>query len=155
MRWFFIDRLVSIEKGVRALALKNIALGEEYLHDLYPGFPYLPNSLVIESMAQTGGVLVGHALDFKYPIVLAKIESASFDGFARPGDQLQICAVLNEMKEGVCRVEGTVSVGARRFASARLMFVRYGGPVEREDNFVFHGSLLSFLNLNGDVSDGG
>jgi len=155
MRWFFIDRLVSIEKGKRASALKNIALGEEYLHDLYPGFPFMPNSLVIEAMAQTGGVLVGHALDFKYPVFLAKVESASFDGFALPGDRLEIGAVFKEMKEGVCRVEGTVTVAGRDFASARLMFVQFGDPVAPEENFVFHRGLLSFLDQNGVLSDGG
>ena len=149
MRWFFIDRLTYIEKGRRASALKNITIGEEYLHDLYPGFPIMPNSLVIESMAQTGGILIGHAFDFRYPVVLAKVDAVAFDGFSRPGDQLEIEVVLKGSREGVFRVEGTVTIAGRRFASGKLMFVNYGGPVARGENFVFNEGFLSFLNLNG------
>jgi len=155
MRWFFIDRLTLIEKGRRVSALKNVALGEDYLHDIYPGFPVLPNSLVIESMAQAGGMLIGHVLDFRYPLILAKVASVTFNGFARPGDTLEIEAVLQDEREGIFRVEGAVTIDGRPFASGRLIFARYGGPVDRNENFVFNRTLLSYLDINGVVGRDG
>lgn len=155
MRWFFIDRLICLERGRRASALKNIALGEEYLHDIYPGFPIMPNSLVIESMAQTGGILIGHAHDFMYPLILAKVESVAFNGFARPGDTLEIDVVLRGERAGVFRVEGAVTIAGRPFASGKLIFARYGEPVDRDDNFVFDRAFLSYLDINGMVHHDG
>ena len=55
MRWFWIDRFTEFESGQRAVAIKNVALSEEQLDDHLPGFPVMPNSLIIEGMAQTGG----------------------------------------------------------------------------------------------------
>ena len=57
MRWFWIDRFIEFE-AARAKAIKNISLGEEHLHDHFPGYPVMPNTLIVEGMAQTGGLLV-------------------------------------------------------------------------------------------------
>ena len=58
MRWYWIDRFVEFESGRYAKAIKNISLAEDHLHDHFPYYPMIPNSLVIEGMAQTGGLLV-------------------------------------------------------------------------------------------------
>ena len=57
MRWFWIDRYVEFEAGVHATAIKAVTLAEEHLHDHFPGFPVMPNSLILEGLAQTGGLL--------------------------------------------------------------------------------------------------
>ena len=59
MRWIWIDRFESFELNVAAVAVKNVSLAEDHLHDHFPGFPVMPASLMIEGMAQTAGILVG------------------------------------------------------------------------------------------------
>ena len=73
MRWFWIDRFIEFESGQRATAVKNVTLAEEHLHDHFPGFPVMPGSLMIEGMAQTGGILLGETHQFEHIVILAKI----------------------------------------------------------------------------------
>jgi len=67
MRWYWIDKFLEFESGSRAKAVKNVSLSEEHLHDHFPGFPVMPASLMIEGMAQTGGILLGEVNDFSTP----------------------------------------------------------------------------------------
>ena len=59
MRWIWIDRFVEFVDGSHAKAIKNVSLSEDHLHDHFPGFPVMPQSLMLEGMAQTGGILLG------------------------------------------------------------------------------------------------
>src|ERR1041385_3006087 len=94
MRWFWIDKFVEFERGKRAVALKNVSIVEEELDQYHPGFPVFPNSLVIEGMAQTAGLLIGEVSGFEARVVLAKIGKAIFHRHAFPGDQLRYTAVI-------------------------------------------------------------
>ena len=80
MRWFLIDRFIEFQSGRRAKAIKNVTLAEEYLHDHFPGYLVLPNSLVIEGMGQTAMFLACEAIGYSQLILLAKVASARFDG---------------------------------------------------------------------------
>src|SRR6516162_8604728 len=88
MRWIWIDKFLEFRSGQFARAVKNLTLAEEHLHDHFPGYPVMPASLIIEGLAQTGGILVGEARDFAEKVVLAKIPRAEFHGVACAGDQL-------------------------------------------------------------------
>ena len=59
MRWMWIDTVVAYEPGRRMVAVKNVSLAEEHLHDHFPDQPVMPASLMVEGMAQTAGILVG------------------------------------------------------------------------------------------------
>ena len=61
MRWIWIDKFLEFRSGQFARAIKNLTLAEEHLHDHFPGYPVMPASLIIEGLAQTGGILVGEA----------------------------------------------------------------------------------------------
>src|SRR4051812_31658678 len=61
MRWIWIDKFLEFRSGQFARAIKNLTLAEEHLHDHYPGYPVMPASLIIEGLAQTGGILGGEA----------------------------------------------------------------------------------------------
>ena len=84
MRWIWIDKFVEFTPGTSATAMKNVSLAEEHLHDLYPAFPIMPHSLIIEGMAQTAGILVGEARNFSEKVILAKIGRATFHRLVRP-----------------------------------------------------------------------
>ncbi len=114
MRWIWIDRFVKFEPGKTAQAVKNISLSEEHLHDHFPGYPVMPAALIIEGMAQTAGILVCEANDFKEKVILAKITKAVFDGLAVPGDTLLFTANIEQINEQFAVASGEVSVSSPR-----------------------------------------
>ena len=149
MRWILIDRILKIDKGRSLQALKNISLGEDYLQDHFPGFPIMPNSLIIEALAQSGGILVGHLHNFKDKIILAKIEKAEFPKMVRPGDQLILEVEIIEEREEGCRVEGKGKVNEVEVARVKFMFITLtseNGSWPKE-NFVFNPKFLSLFEL--------
>lgn len=95
MRWIWIDKFTEFESKRRAVAIKNLTLAEEHLHDHFPGYPIMPASLITEGMAQTAGILVGEAHAFREKVILAKIRKAIFHGYAVPGDQLRYEATID------------------------------------------------------------
>ncbi len=150
MRWFLIDKFVELEKGKRAKAVKNISLSEDHLHDHFPGFPIMPPSLMVESMAQTGGILAGYTKDFEENVILAKIPKVEFFEFVRPGDQLVLEAELVEIRDEGSTVHAWGSVEGKRVLEGEIMFFHVNeknaeGP---DFKFVFTDELLTALNLN-------
>jgi 3-hydroxyacyl-[acyl-carrier-protein] dehydratase len=144
MRWIWIDRFLEFEPGKRALAVKNISLAEEHLHDHWEGYPVMPTSLMIEGMAQTGGILIGQACDFTHDVVLAKITRAEFDGLAVPGDQLTYEAVIENLAPEASSVKGVVRKNGQEFGRIDLMFSHANNSlsgVELPQGFVFTGSF--------------
>ena len=99
MRWFWIDRFTEFVRGRKATAVKSVSLAEEHLHDHFPGAALMPTTLIIEGMAQTGGILAADALAFKKQVVLAKVASAEFLFDVVPGDTLEYRAELIESGE--------------------------------------------------------
>lgn len=110
MRWWWIDKFTAFESGKRAETVKCISLAEEQIDDYLPGYPVMPHSLVIEGLAQTGGLLVGQLSDFRRSVVLAKIAKAKFHRSPIPGDQLRYTAVLERIQPDGALVCCTVDV---------------------------------------------
>ena len=98
MRWFWIDRFNEFVRGKHATAVKNVSLAEEHLHDHFPGAALMPNSLIVEGIAQTAGLLVAEALEFGRRVVLAKVAKAEFQYDAVPGDTLLFRATILDLK---------------------------------------------------------
>ncbi|QDV24157.1 3-hydroxyacyl-ACP dehydratase FabZ family protein [Aureliella helgolandensis] len=122
MRWFWIDRFEKFVSGEEAVTLKNVTLAEEPLDDYLPGFPHYPHSLIIEGMAQTGGLLLSQMEDFQQRVVLAKVSKAEFHLPAQPGDQLRLTARLASTHSDGAIVEGTVDIGDVRQADLEMTF---------------------------------
>ena len=122
MRWFWVDRFEEFVRGRRAVAVKNVSLAEEHLHDHFPGLPLMPNSLVVEGMAQTAGLLVADALDFARRVVLAKVAAAEFHFDALPGDSLRFDAEVLDLKPTGSLAKVVSTVGDRRQGEAELFF---------------------------------
>ncbi|HMP77982.1 MAG TPA: 3-hydroxyacyl-ACP dehydratase FabZ family protein [Pirellulaceae bacterium] len=122
MRWFWIDRFTEFVSGQYATAVKNVTLAEEAVDEYVPSWPYLPASLVIEGMAQTGGLLVGQLSDFRQRVVLGKINRCQFHGQAFPGDTLHFRAQLTSLQANGAFVSGTVEKCGKPFCELELMF---------------------------------
>ena len=149
MRWIWIDKFIEFESGKRAVAVKNITLAEDHLHDHFPGYPIMPPSLIIEGMAQTAGILVGEARDFQEKVILAKIRRASFDGIALPGSQLRYEAQIESLTDQAALTTGTVYCDDQPFGRIDLMFSHIDRNVSGlnfpKENFVFTEDFKSLL----------
>lgn len=131
------------------MAIKNVSLAEEHLHDLYPAFPIVPHSLMIEGMAQTAGILVGEARNFSEKVILAKIGKATFHRLVRPGDTITYDAVIEQLNETGASIAGKVTVDDDLVADIELMFSHIdqnmGGQKFPEHNFVFTEQFTDLL----------
>ncbi len=153
MRWIWIDKFVEFKPKESAIAIKNVSLAEEHLHDLYPAFPIMPNSLIIEGMAQTSGILVGEARNFQEKVILAKIGKARFHRLVRPGDTLYYFARIEQLNETGASITGLVRTGldaaAPLVAEIDLMFSHIdknlAGTAFPEHNFVFTDQFKDLL----------
>jgi 3-hydroxyacyl-[acyl-carrier-protein] dehydratase len=152
MRWIWIDRFVEFKSGELARAIKNVTLAEDHLHDHFPGFPVMPTSLMIEGMAQTGGILLGETSQFENVVILAKIPKVEFHGWATPGDTLTYTAKLLDKRDDGGLTECTAHVGDRLVAEAEILFAHVssdaaGGQKIDQKNFVFTMRLLGVMDV--------
>lgn len=122
MRWFWIDRFSEFQSGSHAKAIKNVTLAEEHLHDHQPGYPVMPASLILEGLAQTGGLLLGEQRQFSRMVILAKVPRMTFHGTAGPGDTLVYSAKLVDSRDEGGMVEVTAHVGERLVAEGEIVF---------------------------------
>lgn len=122
MRWFWIDRFDEFIRGRHATAVKNVSLAEEHMHDHFPGAALMPNSLVVEGMAQTAGLLVADAIEFNRRVVLAKVAAAEFHFDAVPGDTIRFHAEVLDVKPAGSLAKVRTTVGDRVQGEAELFF---------------------------------
>ena len=141
MRWIWIDKFLEFNSGKNAVALKNVSLAEEHVHDNVPGFPMMPECLMIEAMAQTAGILCGEARNFEEKVVLAKVKKAVFFHYVRPGDTITIHAEMESIAPEAASTAGKIMRGDTLIAEISLMFSHIdnnlGGLEFPEENFVF------------------
>lgn len=122
MRWFWIDRFTEFVSGESARAVKNVSLSEEPVDEYAPGRTFFPSSLIIEGLAQTGGLLLGQMNDFKDRVVLAKISNSKFYCEAYPGDTLSYHVELQNQDGIGAMVKGTSHIGDKLQGEIELMF---------------------------------
>jgi len=155
MRWIWIDKFVEFQSGRHAVALKNVTLAEEHLHDHFPGFPVMPESLMIEAMAQTSGILVGEAKNFKEKVILAKIKKAVFFDYVKPGDTIKLDAKIESIAPEAASTSGKITRADKLIAEIDLMFSHIdqnlGGKEFPQENFVFDTGTSVFESLLRDV----
>ncbi len=119
MRWFWIDRFTEFISGVSATAIKNVSLGEECLHECYFD-SHLAGTLVLEGLAQTGGMLVGETTDFSARLVLGKVARLTLHELARPGDTLRYHARISRKGPEGALISATSHVEEKLQAEAEL-----------------------------------
>ena len=149
MRWIWIDKFTEFTPRVSATAVKNVSLAEEHLHDLYPAFPIVPHSLIVEGLAQTAGILVGDARNFAEKVILAKITKATFHRLVRPGESIAYNARIEQLSDQGASISGTVMSGPDKVADIELMFSHIdqnmAGLEFPDHNFVFTEQFLDLI----------
>jgi 3-hydroxyacyl-[acyl-carrier-protein] dehydratase len=151
MRWIWLDRFETFESGRAARAVKNLSSAEDYFADHFPGWPVMPATLILEGLAQTGGILVGEANDFREKVILAKILSARFHREVQAGERLIYDVVLVHMRPEGASVLGKVLVGDELIGEAEIFFAHLDKNRSRQifgdQNFVFSGELMHLLGM--------
>jgi 3-hydroxyacyl-[acyl-carrier-protein] dehydratase len=148
MRWFWIDRFTEFESGRQATAIKNVSLAEEHLHDHFPGAPVMPNSLIIEGLAQTGGLLVAEQGGFLERVVLAKVAKARFHAAAVPGDTLTYRVTIDDFHKDGAIVSGTSHIGQQLQAEVQVFFAHLNEEAAGKSLFD-PAALLAMVKLLG------
>lgn len=147
MRWDLIDRFEVLKKGSHALALKSFDGREDFFSEHDPGRPRVPEPLLIEMIAQAGGVLFGLGIDFKKEVILAKIEQARFPKAVAPPCAFTVEARIEEEREEGAWISGMVKQSGVAVAEARILLVSMEGLSDPGKKVVFNDSFLKHFDI--------
>ena len=119
-----IDRVIEHVPGAKAVALKNVTINEPQFQGHFPDRPLMPGVLIVESMAQVGGIIVTQMPELpKGLFVFAGINNVKFRRPVVPGDQLVItCELLSIKRKRFGKVKGEAHVDGKLVCSGELMF---------------------------------
>jgi 3-hydroxyacyl-[acyl-carrier-protein] dehydratase len=120
--FLLIDRIVEFEPTKRLVAIKNVTINEPFFQGHFPGYPIMPGVLVVEAMAQAGGVIMMAEIPDreKKLVVFTGIERAKFRRPVTPGDQLRIEVQVLAFKTRIGRMEAKAYVGDKLACQAVL-----------------------------------
>lgn len=122
--FLLIDRIVEIDGTRRVVALKNVTINEPFFQGHYPGDPIMPGVLVIEALAQVGGVLLSQALEHKGKVaILLSLDRVKFRRSVRPGDQLMLQVERIRVRSNTGHVRGRAHVAGELVAEAEIKFI--------------------------------
>ncbi len=121
--FLLIDRVIEIEKGKRAVGIKNVSINEPFFQGHFPGIPIMPGVLIIEAMAQLGAVIVlSQEENCGKLAYFAGIDRARFRRQVIPGDQLRLEVEITRMRSSIGKGEGKAFVDGELAAEASIMF---------------------------------
>ena len=118
-----VDRIIDFESGKRIVGIKNVTINEPFFQGHYPGHPIMPGVLVIEAMAQVGGLLLMDAVENPEDKVVyfMSLDNVKWRRPVTPGDQLVFELEMLQLRRRVCRMRGTGKVDGHLVAEAELM----------------------------------
>jgi len=119
-----VDRVVEQVPGQRAVAIKNVSINEPQFQGHFPGRPLMPGVLIVEAMAQVGGLILMQMPNLpKGLFVFAGIDGVRFRRPVVPGDQLRIsCELISIRRQRFSKVRGRVAVDGELVCDGELMF---------------------------------
>ncbi len=121
--FLLVDRVLSMEPGKTIAALKNVTYNEHYFQGHFPETRVMPGVLIVEAIAQAGGILVYHSVpspETKF-VLLAKIDNMKFRKPVVPGDQLRLEADLVKLKGKFLQLRGRALVEGEIVVEGDLM----------------------------------
>ena len=125
--FLLVDRVLEITPGKSIVALKNVSINEAHFVGHFPQYPVMPGVLVIEALAQAGGVLAWESAEADRQHVeilyLAGLEEVRFKQPVTPGDQLILKADLEKFRRGLWRFACAAEVDGQLVAEARILMV--------------------------------
>ena len=121
--FLFVDRVTHLEKGKRAVGYKNVTMNDDFFRGHFPGRPIMPGVLILEAMAQVGGVMMLASEENKGKLAFfLAIDNAKFRKTVVPGDKLVFEVEAGKMRSKIGSVHGKALVDGKVVAEADLMF---------------------------------
>src|SRR6266852_4834220 len=121
--FLFVDAIVEMERLKRVVGIKNVTINESFFQGHFPGKPIMPGVLIIEAMAQTGGLLLLQEVPDREKKLLyfVAVDGARFRRPVVPGDQLRLEVSVISWRGDFCKLEGKATVNGQLAAEATLM----------------------------------
>ena len=123
--FLLVDRVVEFEKDKRVLAYKNVTCNEPFFTGHFPGHPVMPGVLVVEALAQAGGLLTQLSRDpgagDGQTFYLVKVDNAKFSRMVVPGDRLELDVELRRRIRNMAQYVGIARVDGEQVACAEIL----------------------------------
>ncbi len=122
--FLLVDRVVELEPHKRILAYKNVTQNEPFFTGHFPGMPIFPGVLIVEALAQAGGLLtqLSHAGETAGRMFyMVKVDNARFSSMVVPGDRLDLDVTLKRLIRNMAMYSGVASVNGKQVASADIL----------------------------------
>src|SRR5690606_7630032 len=119
-----VDRVVEFEPDQRVLCIKNVTVNEPFFQGHFPDHPVMPGVLVIEALAQAGGILTNltrGGRDMEATSYLVKVDGARFSSMVVPGDRLELEVTLTRVIRNMSMFSGVARVDGRQVACADIV----------------------------------
>ena len=120
--FLLVDRVIEYEEGKRVVGIKNVTINEPFFQGHFPGHPIMPGVLIIEAMAQVGGILLmGTVPDPESKVVyFTSLDNVKWRKPVRPGDQLRFELTVVQLRGLMCRMTGVARVDGQLVAEAEM-----------------------------------
>lgn len=120
--FLLVDRIVEMEANKRIVGIKNVTINEPFFQGHFPGHPIMPGVLIVEAMAQVGGVLLMGTVDDPESKVVyfMSLDNIKFRKPVRPGDQLRFEIEIVQLRARVCRIAGVAKVDGTVVCEAEM-----------------------------------
>ena len=121
--FLLVDRIIEVEGTTRVVGLKNVTINEPFFQGHFPGHPIMPGVLIVEAMAQTGGVLLLDGIENPQDKVVyfMSLDGVKFRRPVVPGDQLRMEVEVLQNRGRTVRLKGTALVEGAVVAEAEMM----------------------------------
>ena len=121
--FLLVDGVTELEPGKRAVGFKNVTINEPFFQGHFPGEPIMPGVLIVEALAQVGGVAVLSMPENKGKLALfTGINNFRFKQIVKPGDRLELAITMTGMRSNIGKGEAEAKVNGKVVASGELWF---------------------------------